>query len=264
MNTINKPSQNIAFHKAIRKLMRPIIRLALGRGISANDLFTWIKAIYVEEAEAFKIQGKKQSSSRIAVLTGLNRKEVAALRRLNQDVDQLLKQSSKKTNRAIRAVRAWQQQDMYTQDGEAIALPMYGEAPSFQSLIKEYCGDITLVSILGELNQADIISVDDNSVVHLRKDDYSLGDYNEEMLNQMGQAGYDLLNTATHNIQNIGDTSRLQWNIAYTNLNEDIASKLKKLVEQDSVNLAKKLDHWLNSEKALQEHIDNTSKPFRA
>jgi len=28
--------------------------------------------------------------------------------------------------------------------------------------------------------------------------------------------------------------------------------------------LAKKLDHWLNSEKALQEHIDNTSKPFRA
>ncbi|MGB2059581.1 MAG: DUF6502 family protein [Alcanivorax sp.] len=256
-------SSNTGFHKAVRKLMRPLVRMAIKRGISVNDFYLWLKALYVEEAEDFTIAGKKQSTSRIALLTGLDRKETARLRKLNQDMDALLQQQTKRTNRAVRAINAWQKEALYCdENGNPKALPLYGDGTSLESLVHQYCGDVTVVTVLGELEQSGLVDLHDDDTVTLKDTSYIPHEDNEELLFLMGQAAHDLLNTSTYNIEQQGKTSRLQLSVAYNRINPEVIAKLKVLIEADSLELLQKLDRWLDREI---DHQEDTGQPqYRA
>ncbi|MGB2247131.1 MAG: DUF6502 family protein [Alcanivorax sediminis] len=256
-------STKTGFHKAVRKLMRPLVRMAIKRGVSVNDFYLWLKAIYVEEAESFTIEGKKQSTSRIALLTGLDRKETARLRKLNQDMDALLQLQTKRTNRAVRAINAWQKEALYSDgQGHPQALPLYGEGASFESLVQQYCGDVSVVTVLGELEQSGAIEVHDDDSVTLKDTSYIPHEDNEELLFLMGQAAHDLLNTSAYNIEQQGQTSRLQLSVAYNRVNPEVIAKLKVLIEADSLELLQKLDRWLDRE--IDHQGDARPEQYRA
>jgi hypothetical protein len=66
---------------ATRRILSPLIRILLRNGVPFKlfaDLARWV---YVDVAfREFSIQGRKQSTSRVSMLTGLSRKEVSRLR----------------------------------------------------------------------------------------------------------------------------------------------------------------------------------------
>ena len=71
---------------AIRKLLRPLVRLMLTFQITYPFVINLLKAIYVEVAEEeFKVAGKRPSDSRINLLTGVHRKDVKRLRTETDD-----------------------------------------------------------------------------------------------------------------------------------------------------------------------------------
>jgi hypothetical protein len=62
------------------QLMRPLVRLLLRRGVSFKAFSDLVRWLYVDVAkEEFGISGRKQSVSRVSVVTGLTRKEVSHL-----------------------------------------------------------------------------------------------------------------------------------------------------------------------------------------
>jgi hypothetical protein len=251
------------FHKAVRKLMRPLVRMAIKRGVSVDDFYVWLKAIYVEEAEGFTIKGKKQSTSRIALLTGLDRKEVARLRKLNQDMDVLLLQQTKRTNRAIRAINAWQKEELYSDgQGRPKPLPLHGDAPSLESLVDEHCGDVSVVTVLSELEQSGVVDVLEDGTVALKSTSYIPHEDNQELLFLMGQAAHDLLGTSAYNIEQQGEASRLQLSVAYNRVSPEVIARLKVLIEADSLELLHKLDRWLARETDTQS--DDGQEKYRA
>ena len=66
---------------AIEKILRPLIRLMLSYQITYPYLLGLLKATYVDVAETeFQVNGKRQSDSRINLLTGVHRKDVKRLR----------------------------------------------------------------------------------------------------------------------------------------------------------------------------------------
>ena len=66
---------------AIEKLLRPLVRLLLAHQITYPLLSNMLKGIYVDVAESeFRVNGKRQSDSRINLLTGVHRKDVKRLR----------------------------------------------------------------------------------------------------------------------------------------------------------------------------------------
>ena len=66
---------------ALRKLLRPLVRLLLSFQVSYPFLSTLLKSIYVDVADQeFSVDGKRQSDSRITLLTGVHRKDVKRLR----------------------------------------------------------------------------------------------------------------------------------------------------------------------------------------
>ena len=73
------PSANLrgGLLSAFRKLLRPLVRILIRHGIAYAEFGEVVKSVYVDCAvEDFALPGRKTSGSRVAILTGLTRKEV--------------------------------------------------------------------------------------------------------------------------------------------------------------------------------------------
>ena len=69
---------------ALLKLLRPLVRILLRNGVSHRTFAEIAKWGYVDVAhQEFGLEGRKQSISRVSVLTGLSRKEVMRVRNLH-------------------------------------------------------------------------------------------------------------------------------------------------------------------------------------
>ena len=66
---------------AVRRVLRPLIRLAIHYGLTYPALAEMLKSVYVEVADReFQLDGKPQTDSRVSMLTGVHRKDVKRLR----------------------------------------------------------------------------------------------------------------------------------------------------------------------------------------
>jgi len=67
--------------RALRHVLRPLVRLLLSNHVTHPTLAKLLKEVYVEVAlRDFPIEGKAQTDSRITLLTGIHRKDVKQLR----------------------------------------------------------------------------------------------------------------------------------------------------------------------------------------
>ena len=67
---------------ACRRLMRPIARLLIRGGVPFKDFVDLAKEAYVEVAgNDYGIRGRQTNTARVAILTGLSRKEVTRVRK---------------------------------------------------------------------------------------------------------------------------------------------------------------------------------------
>jgi hypothetical protein len=108
--------------------------------------------------------------ARIAAVTGLPRSEVKKL------VDPDYKLSAKGPDyfpRALRVLNAWESAETYLRQGKPRQLKIRGQTPSFESLCKDYSGDIPYTVILDDLERRHRIVVsraqDTVSIVNSRK-----------------------------------------------------------------------------------------------
>src|SRR5262245_15764791 len=80
------PALKQRFAAAIRRLLRPIVRQLVAYGITYPTLDQIIRELFVEVAEDdFPPAYKRQTDSRVALVTGINRKEISRLRRRRHD-----------------------------------------------------------------------------------------------------------------------------------------------------------------------------------
>ena len=88
--------------------------------------------------------------ARIAALTGLSRAEV---KRLVSTEFQVTKRQPETSPRAIRVLNGWRDSKRYSRAGRALSLRILGPFPSFETLCREYSGDIPYRVILSELER---------------------------------------------------------------------------------------------------------------
>ena len=101
----SKPSVGQALTAAIERVLRPLFRILLRNNMSFKAFLDIAKRAYVEVADSeFGIPGKKQSVSRVALLSGLTRKEVQRLLDAPGTDDA---ETGERYNRAARVVAGW-------------------------------------------------------------------------------------------------------------------------------------------------------------
>ncbi len=118
------------------------------------------KRAFVQAAanEAFP-SGSKINLSRLAVITGLTRKEVSVLA---GRAGGKRKHPTRRSNeqRAFRVVRGWRMDPRFQDTkGQPAVLPLRGAHRTFATLVKEYARDVTPMSVLSELERLNIVSL---------------------------------------------------------------------------------------------------------
>ena len=252
---------------AVFKLLRPLVRILLKHGISYPEFAEIAKLAYVDIAEKeFPIEGRKQSVSRVCVLTGIHRK----------DVNKLLQQlSEQKINleplsRAARVIGGWlSDKEFMTKSGRPAQLPFEGMDGSFATLVKRYSGDMPVRAVLDELKRAGSVELGQTGKLKLVTGGYVPTQCDEQLIQVLGICTSDFLNTMSHNLDEKNEVSRLQLAVAYDNLSQKTVKEFKALCEQDSHRLINKYNAWLSERD--QDNPDgsipnaqNSTNRFRA
>lgn len=140
---------------ALDRILRPLVRLAIARGVVFPALADRLKTLYVQEAAAlFAARGEKITDSRIALLTGLQRREVKARRESEPD-------AGRGTGVLPRILARWMAGPPYTDGMTPRPLPRRGDG-SFEALVAEISRDMHPRSALDGLLQLGTVSIDDD------------------------------------------------------------------------------------------------------
>ena len=150
---------------AFQLALRPIIKILLRYGISFSEFAETTKTAFVDVATAeFGIRGRPTNISRVAVMTGLTRKEVRRLRDKIEDGDDGIEV---RTTPIARVLTRWHsEREFLDNDGRPAVLPFSEGVTSFSELVKKFGGDVPPGAMRTELKR--IGSVEEDSEGHLR------------------------------------------------------------------------------------------------
>jgi len=231
--------------RAIIKILRPLIRVLIRNEVTHAELTELVRQTYVEVAyEAYSIPEQEMTFSRVAVLTGLSRKEVVRLKGILDAEEVLVKQ---KPNRAQRVVHGWLgDKEFLDRKKEPKELPVKGSKSSFQTLVQRYSGDITYGAVLDELNLIGVTELTEKNTVRLVNKAYIPFKDELEKVRIMSVCVSDIFETAVHNIEDNGDEPRFQRQMVYSGIEESLAEKFKNLSSEKSTELFEILSKYLS------------------
>ncbi len=248
------------------KIFSPLVRILLRNGITYKTAAQWLRWTYVDVAnKEFKLSERKQSKSRIAILTGLSRTEVDRLIKSEHPhkttaIDQY--------HRASRVLEGWIHDPLYKDEkNQPLSLPFDGPAPSFSSLVESYSGGVPPRSIKDELLRVQSIEVSASGTISL-KSTYFVTINDKDTLYQFGMLGFatnTLIDTIDYNMYQCPDPKKTHLQLIASNDNipidilDDIKQKLqdygrKCVVDADSY-MYEKTSEQLSPERVKRAGI---------
>jgi len=252
---------NKALSAAILRLLKPLVRILLRNGVSYGAFSDLVKRVFVDVArDEFDVEGRKQTDSRVSVITGLTRKEVARIKKLDAPDDSITQQEY---NRAARVISGWLRDQRYTAvDGSPAVLPFEtngkgngkingngnSNGASFSELVKAYSGDMTARSILDELLRVGAVERDQEGNVHLLVSAYVPKGSEAGKLHILGSDVALLIGTIDHNLHRTEEQPRFQRKVAYDNLPVEALPQLRKLTNEYSQTLLQEIDRYLSQQ----------------
>lgn len=229
---------------AIVRLLRPLVRILLRSGIPYGAFSELAKWVYVDVAsEEFSIPGKKQTASRVSIITGLSRKEVKRVSAIDGPDDL---GASDRYNRATRVLSGWIKDPRFLDErGSPKELPLEGGEASFASLVKAYSGDIPTRALLDEMFRVGMVEVRNNRIRLLSRG-YIIKKGEAEKITVLGMDVGDLISTIDHNIVSPPADTFLQRKISYDNLPEDALDEVRGAVMRMGKDFSESVDRVLS------------------
>ncbi len=244
---------------AYRRFMGPLVRILIRNGISFDEFADELKGVFVEIAnDDFPIDEKSPSGTRIAILTGLTRKEVKRQFELQEGKSS---KGENKANRVNRVLDGWHTSPEFTGPYN-MPLELFfdrkqGNVPSFSDLVKQFSGDMSPRAMFDELERLKVIEVLPDESIRAVTKAYISAELDPEVLKRMGSIIGNLAETIDYNFhtKDPGKRKRFERN-AFTDrgIPEDALDDFSDLVRIKGVELLETLDHFLNAHEAKEDN----------
>lgn len=237
-------SPHAALSAATARLLRPLVRILLRHGISYATFADIAKRVYVDIAtEEFTLPGRKQSVSRVSLLTGLTRKEVKRLQELTPASDA---ETEERHNRAARVIGGWLRDPDYSDDeGAPLAIALEDGEISFAALVRRYSGDVPARAVLDELQRVGAVERTPDGRVRLLARAYIPLASEVDKLYLLGADTAALIRTIDHNLDPGTGMPLFQRKVAYDNLPDEALEAFRALAGQHGEDLLIELNDWL-------------------
>lgn len=221
-----------AFVLALRRVLRPLVRLMLARGVTFPYLAELLKGLFVEVAEReFRIGAKPPTDSRISLVTAVHRKDVS---RLRQALDNSAETVPTVVSLGAQLVAVWLGSPRYLDDnGRPRPLPRFvseGGELSFEALVASVNSDIRSRVVLDEWLRLGVVHMDEQRRVCLNAEAFVPAAGFDEKAFYLGHNLHDHAAAATHNLLG-GQPAFLERSVHYDALGAGSIQLLAKQAE---------------------------------
>lgn len=217
---------------AVRALLRPLVRLMISKGVGLPAFVELVKDAYVDVAvNEFPVGEKKQTDSRISLLTGVHRKDVKRLRTQKRRPIT----APKTIGLGAQLVARWVG-SKETTDSSGHPLPLPRQAakagqPSFDGLVEQVSKDVRPRAVLDEWIRLGVARLDDDGRVVLNQLAFVPEKGFQEKAFYFGRNIHDHLAAGAHNLLGDGDPL-LERSVHYSNLTPESAEALEAAAER--------------------------------
>src|SRR5262245_53118209 len=195
--------------EAIAGMLRPLVKRLLAAGVPFGRVEARLRELFVEVAEReLALPGRRQTDSRVALLTGINRKEVRRLRAAERQPGP----RSFSMNYASSLISRWLA-DAQTASRAGRPRPLPYQAPrgaSFMKLARKVTADLAPRVLLDELVRTGIVEMRKDGLVVLKGDAYVPKLKRSESVQILAEDPAELIETILRNIFAEGPERLLQ------------------------------------------------------
>jgi hypothetical protein len=242
--------------------MRPLAKVLLRSGITYRGFADVAKRAFVHEAMLERdSKGRTTNISRIAVRTGLSRKDV---RRVCEDFlveADGISTSVDSSGPPARVLYAWHSDQRFTEPtGEPRDLPFEGESPNFADLVRAVGGDVPPGAVRAELFRASAILELENALLRPLKRYFVPGDFDEKAITILSGILFPLIAGVDHNSNpNRQLNSGYIQRFSYGKLDIAQRSEFRGWSRAEATKFIELIDDWLvlhGAEPACSESDD--------
>ena len=249
-----------ALSAATLRILRPLVRVLLRNGISYGTFADLAKWVYVDVAtQDFGIPGRKQTVSRVSVLTGLSRKEVSRVQDLARPDDTA---EEERYNRAARVIGGWLLDPAYqTESAQPRDLEFEDAEASFANLAKKYSGDVPARAILDELLRVGNVERLENEKIRLISHAYIPQASEIDKLYILGADTSALISTIDHNLNPEIERKYFQRKVRYDNLPNEVLPEFRALSAEKAQQLLEEFNEWLaKRDRDINPSVNGTGR----
>ncbi len=238
---------------ACRHLLHPLVRILLRHGISHGEFADSIRGAFIDIAQNELVPpDRPQTDSRIALLTGLTKHDVARIRKADAEGDDEVG-----LNRIARVLQGWSQDPEYLGPyGLPLEVPFEGDLISFESLVRRYAGDASARALLEELVRAEAALETDDGYVRLLNRTYLPTPLDPAGLERLGNVVNYFIDTVDFNLQKKrqGEGRFERYAITMEGLSPSDFEEFDALIREKGQELLEILDDWLGQHEIRGGH----------
>jgi len=233
--------------EALGKALEPVVLLLLKSGIGWKDFSDIAKEKFVLVAtESFGIRGRPTNLSRVAILSGLDRREVARLRRRATEQRTAPQGYMSKPTQLL---HAWYHDPHYLDaSGKPRDLEIEGAESSFAELVRQYAPGIPLVAMIKELRAAGAVVDVDGQRLRPLKRSYIPREFNENLVRLWGSELHDLGTTLEHNLSHEeAELPRFDRRAISLRVDPKALPEFREMLEREGQAFLERMDDWINA-----------------
>ncbi len=227
---------------AATETLRPLVRRLLSAGVPFGQLESRLRRLYVETADReCSLPERRQTVSRIALLTGINRKEVKRLRAAPSE--RPAAPSAFGRNLAASLVSRWMRDARTARRGRPRPIPYQAvRGPSFVKLALATTVDLPARAFLDALVANGVAEVRRDGRVALTASAYLPRRGRSGALAMLAEDPPDLVATMLHNVLDVAAEPLLQRRIAYDHVGADGLPHLRDELRRASERFVHQID----------------------
>ncbi len=229
-------------------MLVPLASLLLELGFGIGEFLSVAKMAYVRAARSQGRDGSgamlRPNATRIAVVTGLTRKDVASILAAGDDEPVV---SQRGRHRAERVLWGWwNDRDFLDEFGRPAVLRQQGAGKSFAALCERYSGDPRFSAILEELIRVQAVKQSPDGRVAALSRTYATVRWDPEGVLELGEELGEHCQTLLHNLKN-PTRPRIARRIFNARLDPRYAPMLIRDLEQQLTTFAESVDDVVNA-----------------
>jgi len=240
--------------------MRPIARMLLGAGISYAQFEEVAKRAFVAQALGEPdAKGRTTNVSRVAVRTGLSRKEVSRVRHLIE-APTLSDDSTIQIGMPARALQLWHSEPIFLDEsGSPIDLPFDDDDLTFSGLVKLVGGDVPAGAVRAELLAAGGMVELPNGKFRVQKRFFVPSALDEDLIVGFSFIVAPVLETLSHNLED--PSAAVIQRVAYSDhLPQGALVEFRNVSHIQAEGLMNSIDEWISAREASSDASGDLTK----